>query len=85
MFPGTVRTRDPLRYHRPTESDTGSDPTSDTTGDAAGQPTGDTASATAKASFDHYEAVRDTIPARPGTDHDPLNRKQYLLHVVRQV
>ncbi|MEV6418378.1 translation factor GTPase family protein [Streptomyces sp. NPDC051662] len=38
-----------------------------------------------EASFDHYEAVRDTIQDRPRTDHDPLNRKQYLLHVVRRV
>ncbi|PVE04408.1 elongation factor G [Streptomyces scopuliridis] len=38
-----------------------------------------------EASFDHYEAVRDTIPARPRTDHNPLNRKEYLLHVVRRV
>ncbi|MFE4370295.1 GTP-binding protein [Streptomyces sp. NPDC056835] len=38
-----------------------------------------------EASFDHYQAVRDTIPARPRTDHNPLNRKQYLLHVVRRV
>ncbi|MGW2509631.1 GTP-binding protein [Streptomyces scopuliridis] len=38
-----------------------------------------------EASFDHYEAVRDTVPVRPRTDHNPLNRKEYLLHVVRRV
>ncbi|MFJ9031345.1 GTP-binding protein [Streptomyces sp. NPDC102274] len=38
-----------------------------------------------EASFDHYEAVRDTIPVRPRTDHNPRNRKEYLLHVVRRV
>jgi len=25
------------------------------------------------------------IPTRPRTDHNPLNRKEYLLHVVRRV
>ncbi|MFE2495783.1 GTP-binding protein [Streptomyces scopuliridis] len=38
-----------------------------------------------EASFDHYEVVRDTVPVRPRTDHNPLNRKEYLLHVVRRV
>jgi len=35
--------------------------------------------------FDSYQPVRDTIPARPRSDHNPLNRKEYLLHVVRRV
>ena len=35
--------------------------------------------------FDRYEAVRGTIPTRPRSDHNPLNRKEYLLHVVRRV
>ncbi|WP_255954915.1 elongation factor G [Streptomyces odontomachi] len=35
--------------------------------------------------FDHHRRVRGTPPARPRTDHDPLDRKQYLLHVVRRV
>jgi ribosomal protection tetracycline resistance protein len=35
--------------------------------------------------FDHYEPVRGTIPTRPRSDHNPLNRKEYLLHVVRRV
>jgi hypothetical protein len=29
--------------------------------------------------------VRGTTPTRPRTDHNPLNRKEYLLHVVRRV
>ncbi len=35
--------------------------------------------------FDHYEPVRGTIPTRPRSDHNPLNRKEYLLHVARRV
>lgn len=35
--------------------------------------------------FDHYRAVRGAAPSRPRTDHNPLNRKEYLLHVVRRV
>ena len=35
--------------------------------------------------FDHYEPVRDAIPTRPRTDHNPLSRKEYLLHVRRRV
>jgi ribosomal protection tetracycline resistance protein len=35
--------------------------------------------------FDHYEPVRGTIVTRPRTDHNPLNRKEYLLHVLRRV
>jgi ribosomal protection tetracycline resistance protein len=35
--------------------------------------------------FDHYQPVSGTIPARPRSDHNPLNRKEYLLHVVRRV
>jgi ribosomal protection tetracycline resistance protein len=35
--------------------------------------------------FDRYEPVRGTIPIRPRSDHNPLNRKEYLLHVVRRV
>jgi hypothetical protein len=34
---------------------------------------------------DHYQEVRGQVPARPRTDHDPLSRKEYLLHVLRQV
>ena len=35
--------------------------------------------------FDHYIPVRGTIPARPRTYHNRLNRKEYLLHVVRRI
>jgi ribosomal protection tetracycline resistance protein len=35
--------------------------------------------------FDHYQRVRGDIPARPRSDHNPLNRDEYLLRVVRRV
>ncbi|GGO77463.1 elongation factor G [Nonomuraea cavernae] len=35
--------------------------------------------------FDHYQEVTGTPPARPRTDHNPLDRKEYLLHVMRSV
>lgn len=35
--------------------------------------------------FDRYEPVRGTIPTRPRSDHNPLNRKEYLLHIMRRV
>ncbi|MCG5220752.1 elongation factor G [Streptosporangium sp. KLBMP 9127] len=35
--------------------------------------------------FDHYQPVHDTVPTRPRSDHDPLNRREYLLRVVRRV
>jgi ribosomal protection tetracycline resistance protein len=35
--------------------------------------------------FDHYEPVRGAIPTRPRSDHNPLNRKEYLLHILRRV
>ncbi len=35
--------------------------------------------------FDHYQLVRGTVPTRPRSDHNPLNREEYLLHVVRRV
>ena len=35
--------------------------------------------------FSHYQEVRGTIPERPRMDHDPLNRKEYLLRVARGV
>ena len=38
-----------------------------------------------ESAFDHYEPVRGTIPIRPRTDYNPLNRKEYLLHVMRRV
>jgi ribosomal protection tetracycline resistance protein len=38
-----------------------------------------------EAAFDHYRPVRGPVPSRPRTDHNPLNRKAYLLHVLRRV
>jgi ribosomal protection tetracycline resistance protein len=35
--------------------------------------------------FERYQPVRGAIPARPRTDHNPLNRKEYLLHAARGV
>jgi ribosomal protection tetracycline resistance protein len=38
-----------------------------------------------ESAFDHYQPVRGEFPARPRWDHNPLNRKEYLLHVQRRV
>ncbi len=38
-----------------------------------------------ESAFACYRPVRGTIPTRPRSDHNPLNRKEYLLHVVRRV
>ncbi|MFI1396095.1 GTP-binding protein [Streptomyces sp. NPDC020681] len=35
--------------------------------------------------FERYQPVTGAIPNRPRTDHDPLDRKEYLLKVVRRV
>jgi len=35
--------------------------------------------------FDRYEPVRGEIPTRPRSDHNPLDRKEYLLRVARRV
>lgn len=35
--------------------------------------------------FGHYQVVRGPVPARPRTDSDPLQRKEYLLRVTRGV
>ena len=35
--------------------------------------------------FDHYQPVSGPVPTRPRTDHNPLDRKEYLLHVMRRV
>jgi len=35
--------------------------------------------------FDHYEPVRGEVPERPRSDHNPLDRKEYLLHIQRRV
>ncbi len=36
-----------------------------------------------ESAFDHYQLVRGEFPLRPRSDHNPLNRKEYLLHVAR--
>ena len=35
--------------------------------------------------FDRYQVVPGRGPVRPRSDHNPLNRKEYLLHVQRRV
>jgi ribosomal protection tetracycline resistance protein len=35
--------------------------------------------------FACYRPVADPVPTRPRSDNNPLNRKEYLLHVVRRV
>jgi ribosomal protection tetracycline resistance protein len=35
--------------------------------------------------FARYQPVRGPIPTRPRSDHNPLNRREYLLHVRRRV
>jgi ribosomal protection tetracycline resistance protein len=35
--------------------------------------------------FDRYQPVRGPVPVRPRTDHNPLDRKEYLLHTQRRV
>ncbi len=38
-----------------------------------------------ESAFDHYQPSQGAIPTRPRTDHNPLDRKEYLLRVVRRV
>jgi ribosomal protection tetracycline resistance protein len=38
-----------------------------------------------ESAFERYQPVGGTIPTRPRTDQNPLNRKEYLLHVTRRV
>ena len=38
-----------------------------------------------EAEFDHYQPVRGDPPTRRRTDHNPLSRREYLLHVLRRV
>jgi len=40
---------------------------------------------TMSSEFDHYRPVRREVPTRSRTDHNPLDRKEYLLHVLRRV
>ena len=35
--------------------------------------------------LDHYQPVRGAPPSRGHTGHNPFNRKEYLLHVLRRV
>jgi ribosomal protection tetracycline resistance protein len=37
-----------------------------------------------ESAFDHHREVRGEPPSRPRSGHDPLNRKEYLSHVVRR-
>ncbi len=34
--------------------------------------------------FDHYRPVSGTVPARPRSDLNPLNREEYLMHLARR-
>jgi ribosomal protection tetracycline resistance protein len=38
-----------------------------------------------ESAFEHYQPVHGVIPSRPRSDHNPLNREEYLLRVVRRV
>ncbi|WP_409467632.1 GTP-binding protein [Streptomyces sp. HC307] len=39
-----------------------------------------------ESAFDHYAPIaHGTVPERPRTDHNPFNRKEYLLNVTRRV
>lgn len=37
-----------------------------------------------ESAFDRYQPVSGVVPARPRSDHNPLDRDEYLLHVVRR-
>ena len=38
-----------------------------------------------ESTFERYREIDGPSPIRPRTDHNPLNRKEYLLHVLRRV
>jgi ribosomal protection tetracycline resistance protein len=38
-----------------------------------------------ESAFDRFSPVRGAAPTRSRTDHNPLDRKEYLIHVVRRV
>ena len=38
-----------------------------------------------ESAFERYKPIRGTTPARSRSDNNPLNRKEYLLHVMRRV
>jgi ribosomal protection tetracycline resistance protein len=37
-----------------------------------------------ESAFERYDPVRGPAPERPRTDHNPLDRKEYLLRVLRR-
>lgn len=37
-----------------------------------------------ESAFERYDPVRGPVPSRPRTDHNPLDRKEYLLRVLRR-
>jgi ribosomal protection tetracycline resistance protein len=37
-----------------------------------------------ESALDRYQPVRGPVPTRPRTDHNPLDRKEYLRHVLRR-
>jgi ribosomal protection tetracycline resistance protein len=37
-----------------------------------------------ESAFERYQPVDGRVPDRPRTDHNPLNRDEYLLSVVRR-
>ena len=38
-----------------------------------------------ESAFDHHRPVAGPPPSRPRSDHNPLNRKEYLLRVERRI
>ena len=38
-----------------------------------------------ESAFDHYQPALGPTPRRARSDHNPLDRREYLLHVVRRV
>ena len=38
-----------------------------------------------ESAFDHYRPIHGTFPTRPRSDLNPLDRKEYLSHVLRRV
>ena len=37
-----------------------------------------------ESAFDGYQPVRGPVPMRPRTDHNPLDRREYIRHVQRR-
>ena len=37
-----------------------------------------------ESAFAHHQPVRGEVPTRPRSDRNPLNRKEYLLQVLRR-